>query len=345
MNIAIFSVTEKGRQLSLRTAEVLGNEHKVSRYCFHKHTDDHAAVYWNMGSMVGRLFERSDAFIFVCACGIAVRAAAPYLGTKADDPAVIVMDDCGKFVIPVLSGHIGGANRLAEVVAEALGATAVITTATDTGGSFSPDSFAVANGLIICDLKAAKEVAAAVLDDEKIGFYSCYRHSGLPEELTEFGVCRTGICIDKDTEMKPFEVTLNLVPRNVVLGIGCKKGMPTEDIESAVLSALKSENIDIKTVAKVATIDIKKDEEGLRVFCEKYSLPLETYSAEELMAVSGDFDSSDFVLETTGADNVCERSAVLSSGGSLVLRKTAMNGVTVAAAEAPVYLDFERKIL
>ena len=118
MNIAVFSVTENGRQLSMRVAEALGAEHRVSRYCFHKHTDDSSAVFWNMGSMVGRLFERSDAFIFVCACGIAVRAAAPYLGTKPDDPAIIVMDDGGRFVIPVLSGHIGGANHLAETLAD-----------------------------------------------------------------------------------------------------------------------------------------------------------------------------------------------------------------------------------
>ena len=344
MNIAVFSVTENGRKLSVRVGEQLEAEHKVSRYCFHKHTDDNSAVFWNMGSMVGRLFERSDAFIFICACGIAVRAVAPYLGTKADDPAVIVMDDCGKYVIPVLSGHIGGANRLAEVLADSIDAVAVITTATDSGGRFSPDSFAVANDLMITDLKAAKEIAAEVLDDEKVGFFSEYPHSGLPSELTEFGVCRTGICVSADTGKKPFPVTLNLVPRNIVLGIGCKKGTSAETIENAVRTALEQNGIDISRIFSVATIDIKKDEAGLGRFCESLGVKLSVYSAGELMAVSGDFESSDFVLETTGADNVCERSAVLCSGGKLIMRKTASDGVTVAAAERPVYLDFERKI-
>ena len=344
MNIAVFSVTENGRKLSLKVGELLEAEHKVSRYCFHKHTDDHSAVFWNMGSMVGRLFERSDAFIFVCACGIAVRAVAPYLGTKADDPAVIVMDDCGKFVIPVLSGHIGGANRLAEIIAEGLGSEAVITTATDVGGRFSPDSFAAANELILTDLKAAKEIAAEVLDDEKIGFYSEYRHSGLPSELTEFGSCRTGICVSTDTEKKPFSVTLNLVPRNIVLGIGCKKGTSAEAVRKAVSEAFEQNNIDMNRIYEAATIDIKKDEAGLCGFCESIGIKLNTYTAEELMSVSGEFESSDFVLETTGADNVCERSAVLCSGGKLVIKKTAGDGVTVAAAEKQVYLDFERKI-
>ena len=344
MNIAVFSVTENGRQLSLRVGELLRSEHKVSRYCFHKHTDDDSAVFWNMGSMVGRLFERSDAFIFVCACGIAVRAVAPFLGTKADDPAVIVMDDSGRFVIPVLSGHIGGANRLAEVLAEGLGSTAVITTATDSGGRFSPDSFAVANDLIITDLKAAKEIAAEVLDDEKIGFSSVYQHSGLPSELTEFGVCRTGICVCTDTSEKPFPVTLNLVPRNIVIGIGCKKGTSADAISAVVNDVIEKNNIDIQRISEVATIDIKKEEEGLCEFCTRFGFKMTAYTADELMKVSGDFESSDFVLETTGADNVCERSAVLCSGGRLIVKKTVADGVTVAVAEKPVYLDFDRKI-
>lgn len=345
MNISVFSVTEKGRQLSLRTAELLRNDHRVSRYCFYKHTDEDSAVFHNIGSMVEKLFRRSDAFIFVCACGIAVRAVAPYLGSKAEDPAVIVMDDCGKFVVPVLSGHIGGANCLAEMIADALDMTAVITTATDVGGRFSPDSFAAANELIITDLKAAKEIAAAVLEGEKIGFFSDYPHGSLPEELTEFGICRTGIYVGEDMNAQPFDLTLRLVPKNITLGIGCKKGTSQEDIEIAVTEALDRHNISIERVAEIATIDIKKHEEGLRGFCEKLSVPLRTYTAAELMQARGDFESSDFVLETTGADNVCERSAVLCSSGRLIMKKTADRGVTAAAAEKPVFLDFERKML
>lgn len=345
MNISIFSVTENGRQLSQRVAEMLRGEHFVSRYCFHKHTDDDSAVFWNMGSMVGRLFQRSDAFIFICACGIAVRAVAPYLGTKADDPAVIVMDDHGKFAIPVLSGHIGGANCLAEMIAGYVGGIPVITTATDVGGKFSPDSFAVANDLIITDLKAAKEIAAAVIDDEKIGFSSDYPHSSLPDELTAFGICRTGIYVGHDMNAKPFDVTLRLVPKNIVLGIGCKKGTPEEVIEKAVSETLERYRFNIGMISEICTIDIKKNEEGLCSFCRKYSIPMRTFNAEELMKVKGDFEGSDFVLETTGADNVCERSAVLGSGGKLIIHKTAGEGVTVAAAEKPIYLDFERKVL
>lgn len=321
MNIAVFSVTENGRQISVRAAETLGAEHRVSRYCFHKHTDDNAAVFWNMGSMVGRLFERSDVFIFVCACGIAVRAAAPYLGTKPDDPAIIVMDDGGRFVIPVLSGHIGSANHIAEILADSLGSTAVITTSEDEAGGFSLESFAAANDLIICDGKAAKEISSAVLHDEKIGFFSNYKHSGLPEELTEFGVCRTGICIDANTAVKPFDVTVNLVPKNIVLGIGCKSDTSAKAVESAVTSAL--DGIGIKRISCIAAVGEVPE---LCSFCEKLGVSFKIYGSAEL----------------DGGEAECEQIA-LKSGGKLIIKEKEFDGISIAAAETPVFLDFERK--
>ena len=323
MNIAVFSVTENGRQLSMRVSEALGAEHRVSRYCFHKHTDDSSAVFWNMGSMVGRLFERSDAFIFVCACGIAVRAAAPYLGTKPDDPAIIVMDDGGRFVIPVLSGHIGGANHLAETLADSLGLTAVITTSDEEDAGFSLGGFAAANDLIICDTKAAKEIAAAVLHDEKIGYFSNYRHSGLPEELTEFGVCRKGICISTNTDDKPFDITVNLVPRNIVLGICCESETALENIENAVKTVLGGTDI-----RRVREITAAEENAALSSFCEKNDIHLRSYTAEEL----------------AGEEASCGKMAEMCSGGKLIIPETVSDNVRIAAAEAPVFLDFEKKI-
>lgn len=322
MNIAVFSVTENGRQLSLRVAEALGAEHRVSRYCFHKHTDDNSAVFWNMGSMVGRLLERSDAFIFVCACGIAIRAAAPYLGKKPDDPAIIVMDDGGRFVIPVLSGHIGGANHLAEILADSLGVTAVITTSDEEDDSFSLDSFAAANDLIVCDSRTAKDITAAVLRDEKIGLFTNYQHSGLPEELTEFGVCRNGICIDADINMKPFDVTANLVPRNIVIGISCGSEVSAETIDSAVRTAL--DGIDIRRVREAA---VTGENTAVRGFCEERGISIKSYYSEEL----------------ADAEKAAEKIAELCSGGKLIVHETEIDGIKIAAAEAPVFLDFERK--
>lgn len=182
MNISVISLTEKGRQISWKIAEDI-ELHKINRYCFYKHTDKGADAFSNLSELAERLFADSDAVVFVCACGIAVRTAAPYIRSKLSDPAVIVIDDCGKFVIPVLSGHIGGANALARQLADILVAQAVITTATDIGGKFSPDSFAAANDLIISDYDMAKKIAAAVLDGEKIGLVSEYECLNIPCDI------------------------------------------------------------------------------------------------------------------------------------------------------------------
>ncbi|MBQ3856475.1 MAG: cobalamin biosynthesis protein, partial [Ruminococcus sp.] len=186
--------------------------------------------------------------------------------------------------------------------------------------------------------------ASAILDGERIGLVSEYDCINVPEEVSPGADHPVGIFVGS-AHREPFPVTLRLVPRNVVLGIGCKRGTDCETIERTVLAALKSAGIEMERVCGVATIDLKKDEEGLLRFCKNHGLELNTFSAEELMSTGGDFSSSEFVKSVTGADNVCERSAVLLSGGRLVMGKTAANGVTAAAAEKPLILDFERRIL
>lgn len=345
MKIAVISVTEKGGLLSKKITCELQKEHYVKRYCFEKKSDENAERFCDIKKLTENIFEINNALIFICACGIAVRSISAHIKSKETDPAVIVVDDRGKFVIPILSGHIGGANRLSEIIAEIINAVPVVTTATDTGGKFSPDSFACANNLIITDIKMAKEIATTILDNEKIGLCSEYPCKNIPKEIIENVDCSSGIFISCDLSKKPFVKTLNLVPKNVVVGIGCKRNTTCEDIEKHFLKCLEKENIDINRVCKIATIDIKKDEKGLLEFCKEYKLSLCIYTARELMELAGDFSKSDFVLKQTGADNICERSAVKCSGGRLIMHKTASNGVTVAIAEMPVEIDFERKVL
>ncbi|MBE6876739.1 MAG: cobalamin biosynthesis protein CbiG [Ruminococcus sp.] len=342
MKIALLSVTGQGRILSRKLAELL-TEHKIQRFCYYRHTDEKAVSFQNIVQQTEILFPEFDALIFLCACGIAVRSIAPYLKSKASDPAVLVIDDTGKFVISLLSGHLGGANALTEIIAEKLHAVPVITTATDTGKLFSPDSFASANHLIITDLSAAKEIASAVLNGEKIGFYSDYAYQNKPEILVKNQNCRTGICITVNPEQKPFSVTLFLIPRNLVLGIGCKKGTSAGQIAEIVKKSLISAKIPENRICAVSSIDLKKEEAGLLEFCQNRKLPFYTYSAEILASAEGNFTASEFVRNVTGIDNICERSAVIHSGGNLIFRKFAENGVTVALAECPVLLDFRRK--
>lgn len=345
MNISVISLTEKGRQISLKIAEC-EKIHNIVRYCFYKHSDENSETFSKLSKLAESIFDSSEAIIFICACGIAVRITAPHICSKFNDPAVIVIDDCGKYVIPILSGHVGGANALAKRLANVLDMQAIITTATDIGGYFSPDSFAAANKLIVVgDYTIAKYIASAVLEGEKIGLISEYKCFNIPKDVVCDENQRYTIYIGQDNTINLFANTLNLVPKNIAIGIGCKKGVCSEAIESAVRAAFKNKNIMFDRICCAATIDLKKGEKGLVEFCKKHDIKLNFYSAQELMKVEGNFSSSEFVMEITGADNVCERSAVKLSGGKMIIQKYAYNGVTVAAAEIPVIIDFEREML
>lgn len=345
MNIAILSVTQAGQALAQRIASQFPPQHTCTVYCFNRYAEQTSVPFSSLSHQTALLFSETDALIFVCACGIAVRAIAPHIRSKATDPAVLVIDDKGSFVIPVLSGHLGGANLLAKEVAAQLHAVPVITTATDIGGAFSPDSFAKENGLLIDNLQTAKEIAAAVLRQEPIGFYSAYPHTPLPKELTKDTSVSLGICVSPYPTKSPFPKTLHLTPKNVVLGIGCKKGTSCKTIEQWVQSCLKTDGIAPERVCAIASIDRKQNEAGLLEYAEKYHLPLFFYTAETLQSQAGTFSSSPFVLQQMGVDNVCERSAVVCSGGILCMKKQGGTGVTVAAAERPIQLDFERNTL
>ncbi len=342
--IAVISLTERGRILSVRIADALP-EYDIRRFCFHTHTDQNSVAYDDLAQLAGTLFSKYDALIFVCSCGIAVRMIAPHLRSKQTDPAVLASDDCGKYVIPLLSGHLGGANALARLLSERIGAEAVLTTATDIGGQFSPDSFAKANDLLIRDFSAAKEIAAAVLNGETIGLHCAYPCRNLPPELTVTDDAEYGIVIADTAEVSPYPVTLHLIPHNIVVGIGCKKGTAVQQIKDAVREVFDENGVSSERVCKAASINLKANEAGLLQFCADFNIQLHTYSADKMMQISGDFAHSDFAEKVTGADNICERSAVLCSGGTLVIRKTAISGVTVAAAEIPTQIDFEKRML
>ena len=253
-------------------------------------------------------FNIADALLYIGACGIAVRAIAPHVKDKTTDPAVLVMDEQGRHIIPILSGHIGGANALAGELALKTGATPVITTATDLRGVPAIDSWTVENNCAIENPSAIKSVSSAALAGKQVG-----------------------VAITERLMTPPFPVTLFLRPRTLVLGAGCKKGVDPQAFEQTALSFMRENGVSPLSLRALATIDIKRDEAALAYFCEKYSLPMLTFSAGELRALQGNFAHSDFVERTVGVGNVCERAAVCA-GCRLLVGKTAMDGMTFALA-------------
>ena len=331
MKMYCISFTDRGEQLAERLSEEFGaHSDRCNRPVGYKE--------WTK-----KAFEEADTIVYVGACGIAVRAIAPYVVSKVTDPAVIVIDECGEFVISLLSGHLGGANDMARRIASFLGSVPVITTATDRNDVFAVDEWSKRQNAIVLEPPKIKLVSSKILDGKDISVKTGFDMKGeLPEHvvLAEQNADCADIEFDvRETSAKP----LHIVPRIVHLGIGCRKGTPEVAIEQAFAAFKQKTGLIERSVVRCASIDLKAGEPGLREFCEFHGWKFDTYSAEELSAAEGEFESSEFVKKTTGVDNVCERSAVISSGGKLLTGKFAHDGVTFAAAVEPYFPDWRWK--
>lgn len=341
MKAGIICFTEHGVLLAEQLTEGM-SAHGIQCEAWLKKKEYRAALPVQVGFLEGTLsewtkeqFYSKDLLIFIGSTGIAVRSIAPYVQSKKTDPAVIVLDEQGQHAISLLSGHIGGANDLTLLVSEITGAEPVITTATDLHGKFAVDAFAARRDLYMDSMPAAKEIAAALVDNLRVGMRSAFPVFGvIPPELDPTGEEPLGFSIDVQ-KTSPFEKTLHLVPKAVVLGIGCKKGTESEPIRELVEEVLEANGIFRESICKIASIDLKKEEAGILELAERYQVPFLTYTADELKQVQCEdgFAESAFVKSVTGVGNVCERSALKAAGvQKLLIPKTARNGVTVAAA-------------
>lgn len=327
MKLAFLAFTEKGFALAGSLAQALGGS--VMR----------CGKPDSLSDWTKKHFTDDDGLVFVGAVGIAVRAIAPYIEKKWKDPAVVAVDECARFAVPLLSGHLGGANRLARAVSEVCGAQAVITTATDVNGVFAVDEWARCQGLFVIDPQHIKVISGKLLAGGSVKVYNSYSIEG---------ECPPGVEIaetlpaDVAVSIRQEKAVLSLAPKTVVLGVGCRKGTPQSTIESVLERFLKENRLRPESICTVASIDLKKEEPGLIAFCNSHGWEFQTCTAEELRQVSGEFTPSAFVRQITGVENVCERSAVFASGGGLLIKKFAAGGVTMAAAEKPLQLDWNR---
>lgn len=326
--LSCIAFTGKGKILADRLASALGGE---AMRC---------GEPLGLREWTADRFAASRALIFVGAAGIAVRAIAPYVKDKTADPAVVVADEEGRFAIPILSGHLGGANDLARAIGRVCGAVPVLTTATDVNSVFAVDEWARHQNCAIVNTGKIKEISGRLLAGGTVRVYSDWPVAGaLPPgiQISEEGDCdmRVSLCAktgDSSTESRD---VLRLVPRIAVLGVGCRRGISQEAIEEAMAVLLTESGLCEQAVCGAATIDLKQNEPGLRAFCAAHKWPLYVYNAEQLREAAGSFASSAFVEQVTGVDNVCERAAVLAAGGPLRLKKRTGNGVAMAVALRP----------
>lgn len=298
-------------------------------------------------------FQELDVLVFIGAMGIVVRDMAPCLKTKLVDPAVVVLDEKGQFVISVLSGHIGGGNAFTLELARILEATPVVTTSSDVNGKIAIDLFAQKNNLVIASMKQAKLCASEIVSGKQVAFLCDGKvHGNPPKELC--GSENSFKVIVSPKKQQSEDGVLHLIPKAHVLGIGCKKGTSQEIIQARVLEELNDLGIDIRSIKAMASIDIKSDEKGIIGFAEKFKIPVSFYSGEELAGLEGDFTPSEFVASVTGVENVCERAAFMLAtencakdhskptlADCMVLPKSGKDGVTVSIMKTDWSVRFE----
>ncbi|GAB4277540.1 MAG: cobalamin biosynthesis protein [Deferrisomatales bacterium] len=301
-----------------------------------------------VAGLLERLWPDAQALVLIMAAGIAVRTLAPLLAGKAADPAVVVMDPQGAFAVPILGGHLAGANALAREIERRLGATAVITTATDAAGRPAAELWAHRWALRPEDQRGVVAVNAAWANGEPVGLFQGAGAEELPglDELVDHldlvtadpaqargfpGVLLAVTC------REPPEVPAALVlrPVRLVLGVGCRRGACPEEVERGVRQALGQAGWSAAAVGRVATVDVKRDEPALRALAATFGVPLETYPAEALARVPV-LTSSQRVQEAVGTPRVSEAAARMGAArGPLLLPKVRGGTWTLAVALGP----------
>ena len=276
------------------------------------------------------------------AVGIAVRAIAPHCKSKAADPAVVVVDEGGNFAVPLLSGHLGGANALARALAGICGVGAG-----HHDGHRRTRRFCRGRVGQAPELRRGRAGAHPLREWGTAGRaerllcrrLGCFRHAARRVWEPAAAADRADFALT----LTPTGEALHLIPRIAVLGVGCKRGTTAEKLETAFAAFCAEHHFAPQGIVRAASIDLKKDEPGLAAFCQAHDWKMDFYTAAALRTAKGRFTSSGFVQSITGVDNVCERAAVLAADGVLFIPKWARDGVTLAVALAPFAPDWRWK--
>ena len=352
MKLSIISFTGTGISLSEKLAKELDDVEvtlftkcsltmKEDRETRIEERETHIAlVDQSIREWAKKQMDDRNGLLFIGACGIAVRAVAPYLTDKLNDSPVLVMDEKGAYVIPMLSGHMGGANELALQIAQTIGAVPVITTATDLNKKFAVDLFAKKNKLTIVNKEGIAKISSKVLAGEELTISiepgHLKKESGLPDgvHLVPYPPVQQ-VDIVVTSEDGELNAIILLKPKEYAIGMGCKRGKEANDIEDFIQHSINELGISSIQLIALSSIEQKRNEQGFLIWSRKANIPFLTFTAEELQEVIGSFHESDFVKDTVGVGNVCERAAlkVCEPDGKLVYEKHEENGMTIAIAK------------
>lgn len=350
--IALLTLTDRGLETARRIEECLPQSAAAEFYvhvnalgCGRERTGVH--IFQRLRDVVPGLWPEYEALIFIMAAGIVVRQIAFLLEGKDRDPAVLVLDEEGKFVIPLLSGHLGGANDWARRISACCGAVPVITTATDGRNILAPDQYARLYGWKIEPLRRLPALNRLLLDQHTLNVWTEYQlseeyaalrqdphyHFLAPEEKE-----KAHILISAFPDLNSKEDVVCLIPPVLSVGVGCRRGVSKEAIMEQIQEGLKQIGASAKALAGIYSIERKAAEAGLQEAAKALGVLLKTFTADELQVVSAEegLSASDFVREKIGVEGVCEAASLLGiqRKGRLILSKSKGRGVTVAVSLA-----------
>ena len=335
--LAIICVTEHGYSIAKNIEENINGQYDVSIY------KREIVKEKGIKLITEEVFKSFSNIIFISSTGIAVRSIAPFIQSKVNDPAILVIDNSSKYVISLLSGHLGGANELTLKVAEILKSQPIITTATDNMNIEAPDIISKKHDLMIDNMKICKNVAAALVQGGKVGFIDYNNEVEVPkgyEKYKEHNEYEALVVITNENNIKTYgnidsNNILKLVRRNIVLGIGCRKNYDSDTMEQKVMEKLKELNIDKRSVKSIGTAWVKSEENAIINLSRKLQCPMKVFSKEDIEKIDYKYNGSDFVYKTIGVRAVCEPCVELLNG-ELLTDKLSMDGMTLCIGRTKV---------
>ncbi len=354
-NVALVAITKHGVGIIRKLKEKMPTADVYYMRKF-EYGDEHERGFTlfdgSVRLLLPELFTRYEGIVTVISLGAVVRMIAPLLVDKKTDPAVVCVDDRGQFAISVLSGHVGRANDLTGTVADKLGAIPVVTTASDVNRTIPVDILGREFGWTIEDEAHLITASASVVNEEPLvviqesGEKNWWKHDrAIPSHIKLLSSCEEALerefkaaliithrILPQRLEGKLLQNGVVYRPKSIYLGMGCNRGTSAEEIEAVILSTLQEEQLSLKSVKGIATIDLKKDEEGLLEVCRKYDFDFVYYTPDELNRVPLE-NPSETVFKYTGAYGVSEPAAKLAAGvDTLLLEKKKSGNVTISIA-------------
>jgi cobalt-precorrin 5A hydrolase len=334
--MAIVAITRHGIEIARRIKQGMP---EVEIYVPAKHNDGGNDIIWfteQSAQLVGKLFKGYDALICIFSLGAVIRMVAPHLIDKKSDPAVLVIDDRANNVISTLSGHLGGANALARLVASFLGAQPVITTAADVNETIAVDLIGREFNWTIQNFENVTKVSASMVNEEKIAIYQDagernWWHAPLPRNVTiidsidniKLQEFKAGLIIsDRVVVLDQSIISKSVIyrPKSLVVGIGLHWDTSKETIKSGIDTVFKENGLSFQSIRNLASINRKAKVKGLEEFSTQYGIPTEIYEKDRLASIDVPNPSAT-VQKFEGTSSVSEASSLLSSKGDLVVPK------------------------